>query len=96
MPFIYESAAGHLRRWSSKANAWVIRTVRRMPMQSKDESMRDLVKEWPSANVGVNIALSFWERALDVEGEKNAAMKLYSKAQLEMRPRLKCRKGVSR
>lgn len=96
MPFIYESAAGHLRRWSSKANAWVIRTARRMPMQSKEASMRDFVKEWPNAKVGVKIAVSFWARAPDVEGEKNAAMKLYSKAQLEMSPRLKCKKGVSR
>lgn len=96
VPLIYESAAGHLRRWSSKANAWVILTARRMPMQSNEESMRDFVKEWPSAKVGVKIALSFWASAPDVEGEKKAAMKLYSKAQLEMRPMLKCKKGVSR
>lgn len=96
VPFIYESAAGHLRRWSSKANAWVIRTARRMPMQSKEKSMRDFVNEWPSVKVGVKIAVSFCESAPDVEGEKNAAIKLYSKAQLEMRARLKCRNGVSR
>ncbi len=95
MPLMYESAAGHLRRWSSKANAWVSRTHRRMPIQSKDDSMRDFVKEWPRANVGAKMVLSFWNSALDVGGVKKAAIKLYSKAQLEIRARLKCKKGVS-
>ena len=36
-------------------------------MQSKEGSMRDFVKEWPSVKVGAKIALTFWERAPDVE-----------------------------
>lgn len=68
-----------------------------MPRQSYEVSIRDLVKVWPRAKVGVKMAVNFWERFVEEEDwEKKLFKKVYSNAALSMRAMLKCRKGVSR
>lgn len=67
----------------------------RMPRQSKDASMRDLVKVWPRANVGAKIALNFRASGTVVEWKK-LVRKEYSKVALSMSARLKWKNGVSR
>lgn len=89
MPLMYGSTTGHLRRCSSKAKCWFRRTQRRMPRQSKEGSINDLVKACPRAKVGVNMVVNIWEIvAVEEDWGKNAVRKVNSNVALSTRARL--------